>query len=91
MGKNITVSAVCLALMLTACTKEKGTDLPAEINNTTASSQILRIAAAANLSASAVDVRKRAGRIIASPALALNRGQRTLKLTFATQTNTAGK
>ena len=50
MGKNITVSAVCLALMLTACTKEKGTDLPAEINNTTASSQILRIAAAANLS-----------------------------------------
>ena len=36
--------------MLTACTKEKGTDLPAEINNTTASSQILRIAAAANLS-----------------------------------------
>ena len=41
--------------------------------------------AAANLSASAVDVRKRAGRIIASPALALNRGQRTLKLTFATQ------
>ena len=50
MGKNITVSAVCLALMLTACTKEKGTDLPAEINNTAASSQILRIAAAANLS-----------------------------------------
>jgi len=50
MGKNITVSALCLALMLTACTKEKGTDLPAEINNTTASSQILRIAAAANLS-----------------------------------------
>ena len=50
MGKNITVSAVCLALMLTACTKEKSTDLPAEINNTTASSQILRIAAAANLS-----------------------------------------
>ena len=50
MGKNITVSAVCLALMLTACTKEKGTDLPSEINNTTASSQILRIAAAANLS-----------------------------------------
>lgn len=36
--------------MLTACTKEKGTDLPAETNNTTASSQILRIAAAANLS-----------------------------------------
>lgn len=50
MGKNITVSAVCLALMLTACTKEKGTDLPAEINNTTEQSQILRIAAAANLS-----------------------------------------
>lgn len=50
MGKNITVSALSLALMLTACTKEKGTDLPAEINNTTASSQILRIAAAANLS-----------------------------------------
>ena len=50
MGKNITVSAVCLALMLTACTKEKGTDLPAEINNTTEPSQILRIAAAANLS-----------------------------------------
>ena len=50
MGKNITMAAVCLALMLTACTKEKGTDLPAEINNTTASSQILRIAAAANLS-----------------------------------------
>ena len=36
--------------MLTACTKEKGTDLPAETNNTTESSQILRIAAAANLS-----------------------------------------
>ena len=50
MGKNIKMAAVCLALMLTACTKEKGTDLPAEINNTTASSQILRIAAAANLS-----------------------------------------
>ena len=50
MGKNITVSAVCLALMLTACTKEKGTDLPAEINNTPEPSQILRIAAAANLS-----------------------------------------
>jgi molybdate transport system substrate-binding protein len=50
MGKNITVSALCLALMLTACTKEKGTDLPAEINNTTEPSQILRIAAAANLS-----------------------------------------
>ena len=50
MGKNIRMAAVCLALMLTACTKEKGTDLPAEINNTTASSQILRIAAAANLS-----------------------------------------
>ena len=50
MGKNITVSAVCLALMLTACTKEKGTDLPAEINNTAEPSQILRIAAAANLS-----------------------------------------
>ena len=50
MGKNITVSALSLALMLTACTREKGTDLPAETNNTTASSQILRIAAAANLS-----------------------------------------
>ncbi|AGP48342.1 molybdenum ABC transporter substrate-binding protein [Psychrobacter sp. G] len=44
------MAAVCLALMLTACTKEKGTDLPAEINNTAESSQILRIAAAANLS-----------------------------------------
>ncbi|WP_339663690.1 molybdate ABC transporter substrate-binding protein [uncultured Psychrobacter sp.] len=50
MGKNITVSALSLALILTACTKEKGTDLPAEINNTTEPSQILRIAAAANLS-----------------------------------------
>ena len=50
MGKNIKMAAVCLALMLTACTKEKGTDLPAEINNTAESSQILRIAAAANLS-----------------------------------------
>ena len=50
MGKNITVSALSLALMLTACTKEKGADLPAEINNTTEPSQILRIAAAANLS-----------------------------------------
>lgn len=50
MGKNITVSALSLALMLTACTKEKGTDLPAEINNTAEPSQILRIAAAANLS-----------------------------------------
>ena len=50
MGKNITVSALSLALMLTACTKEKGTDSPAEINNTTEPSQILRIAAAPNLS-----------------------------------------
>ena len=50
MGKNITVSALCLALMLTACTKEKGTDLPAEIKNINEPSQILRIAAAANLS-----------------------------------------
>ena len=50
MGKNIKMAAVCLALMLTACTKEKGTDLPAEINNTPEPSQILRIAAAANLS-----------------------------------------
>ena len=50
MGKNIKMAAVCLALMLTACTKEKGTDLPAEINNTAEPSQILRIAAAANLS-----------------------------------------
>ena len=50
MGKNIKMAALSLALMLTACTKEKGTDLPAEINNTAASSQILRIAAAANLS-----------------------------------------
>ncbi|MBA2058735.1 molybdate ABC transporter substrate-binding protein [Psychrobacter cryohalolentis] len=50
MGKNIKMAAVCLALMLTACTKEKGTDLPAEINNTAEPTQILRIAAAANLS-----------------------------------------
>ena len=50
MGKNITVSALSLALMLTACTKEKGTDLPAEIKNINEPSQILRIAAAANLS-----------------------------------------
>lgn len=38
-----------------------------------------------HLNPDGVDVRKRAGRIIASPALALNRGQRTLKLTFAAQ------
>ena len=50
MGKNIKMAVVCLALMLTACTKEKGTDLPAEIDNTAEPSQILRIAAAANLS-----------------------------------------
>ena len=50
MGKNIKMAALSLALMLTACTKEKGTDLPAEINNTAEPSQILRIAAAANLS-----------------------------------------
>ena len=50
MGKNIKMAAVCLALMLTACTKEKGTDLPAEIKNINEPSQILRIAAAANLS-----------------------------------------
>ena len=50
MGKNIKMAALSLALMLTACTKEKGTDLPAEIKNINEPSQILRIAAAANLS-----------------------------------------
>lgn len=50
MGKNITIAVLSLTVMLTACSKEKVTDLPAEIDNTTAPKPILRIAAAANLS-----------------------------------------
>ena len=50
MGKNITIAALSLTVMLTACSKEKVTDLPAETDSTTAPKPILRIAAAANLS-----------------------------------------
>ena len=50
MGKNITIAVLSLTVMLTACSKEKVTDLLAETDNTTAPKPILRIAAAANLS-----------------------------------------
>ena len=50
MNKNITMAALCLALMLTACTEKENTELPAEMNNIAKPSHILRIAAAANLS-----------------------------------------
>lgn len=51
MTKIITITSVCLALVLTACSKEQ-TSQPAQsdANNSTEQNQTLRIAAAANLS-----------------------------------------
>ena len=51
MNKIVTITSVCLALMLTACSKEQTTQpIQADTDNTTKQSQTLRIAAAANLS-----------------------------------------
>ena len=51
MIKIITITSACLALMLTACSKEQTTQpIQADTDNTTKQSQTLRIAAAANLS-----------------------------------------
>ena len=51
MNKIVTITSVCLALMLTACSKEQTTQpIQADTDNTTEQSQTLRIAAAANLS-----------------------------------------
>ncbi|HSP85556.1 MAG TPA: molybdate ABC transporter substrate-binding protein [Psychrobacter sp.] len=51
MVKNITMAAVCLALMLSACSKEQTTKpAQSDADNVTEQNQTLRIAAAANLS-----------------------------------------
>ena len=51
MIKIITMTSVCLALVLTACSKEQTSQpIQADTDNTTRQSQTLRIAAAANLS-----------------------------------------
>ena len=51
MIKIITISSACLALTLTACSKEQTAELvQSDANNPTEQSQTLRIAAAANLS-----------------------------------------
>ena len=51
MTKIVTITSVCLALMLTACSKEQTTQpIQADTDNTTKQSQTLSIAAAANLS-----------------------------------------
>ncbi|WP_201540003.1 molybdate ABC transporter substrate-binding protein [Psychrobacter sp. 1044] len=51
MIKIITISSACLALTLTACSKEQTAELvQSDANNATEQSQTLRIAAAANLS-----------------------------------------
>lgn len=51
MIKIITISSACLALTLTACSKEQTTQpIQADADNVTEQSQTLRIAAAANLS-----------------------------------------
>ena len=51
MIKIITMTSVCLALVLTACSKEQTSQpIQADTDNTTKQSQTLRIAAAANLS-----------------------------------------
>ena len=51
MTKIVTTTSVCLALMLTACSKEQTTQpIQADTDNITEQSQTLRIAAAANLS-----------------------------------------
>ena len=51
MNKIVTITSVCLALVLTACSKEQTTQpIQADTDNTTKQNQTLRIAAAANLS-----------------------------------------
>lgn len=51
MTKIITITSACLALMLTACSKEQTTQpIQSDVDNTTEQNQTLRIAAAANLS-----------------------------------------
>ena len=51
MLKIITITSACLALMLTACSKEQTTQpIQSDADNTTEQNQMLRIAAAANLS-----------------------------------------
>lgn len=51
MSKPAIVTSACLALMLTACTKEQNIEpTPSGTNNATEQNQTLRIAAAANLS-----------------------------------------
>jgi molybdate transport system substrate-binding protein len=51
MLKIITITSACLALMLTACSKEQTTQpIQSNANNSTKQNQTLRIAAAANLS-----------------------------------------
>lgn len=51
MTKIITITSACLALMLTACSKEQTTQpIQSDADNTTEHNQALRIAAAANLS-----------------------------------------
>ena len=51
MTKIITITSACLALMLTACSKEQTTQpIQSDADNTTEHNQTLRIAAAANLS-----------------------------------------
>jgi molybdate transport system substrate-binding protein len=51
MSKPAIVTSACLALMLTACTKEQNIEpTPSDTNNATEQNQTLRIAAAANLS-----------------------------------------
>lgn len=51
MTKIITITSACLALMLTACSKEQTTPpIQSDADNTTEQIQTLRIAAAANLS-----------------------------------------
>lgn len=51
MTKTITITSACLALMLTACSKEQTSQpIQSDVDNTTEHNQTLRIAAAANLS-----------------------------------------
>lgn len=51
MFKSVTVASACLALMLTACTKEQTPETTSpDVSNQHKQTQTLRIAAAANLS-----------------------------------------
>ena len=51
MTKIITITSACLALILTACSKEQTSQpIQSDVDNTTEQNQTLRIAAAANLS-----------------------------------------